>query len=60
MSFVSVRGVFQSYGPRPILERAKLLTITEDDDAGRTLNENFRKLNGFLFGDLDYAAIATK
>jgi O-antigen chain-terminating methyltransferase len=44
----------------PIRERAKLLTITAEDDAGRTLNENFRKLNGFLFGDLDYAAIATK
>ena len=44
----------------PIGERAKLLTITAEDDTGRTLNENFRKLNGFLFGDLDYAAIATK
>jgi hypothetical protein len=44
----------------PIGERGKLLTIHAEDDTGRTLNENFRKLNNFLFGDLDYAAIATK
>jgi O-antigen chain-terminating methyltransferase len=41
-------------------ERSKLLSITADDDTAQTLNENFRKLNAVLFGDLDYAAIATK
>jgi O-antigen chain-terminating methyltransferase len=41
-------------------ERSKLLSVTTDDDTAETLNENFRKLNAILFGDLDYAAIATK
>jgi O-antigen chain-terminating methyltransferase len=41
-------------------ERAKLLDVTNEDEAAETLNENFRKLNAILFGDLDYAAIATK
>ena len=44
----------------PVSERAKLLSIPADDATARTLNENFRKLNAFLFGDQDYAAIAVK
>ena len=44
----------------PVSERAKLLSIPPEDDDARTLNDNFRKLNAFLFGDQDYAAIATK
>jgi hypothetical protein len=41
-------------------ERSKLLDVTTEDETAATLNENFRKLNTILFGDLDYAAIATK
>lgn len=44
----------------PVSERAKLLRIDSQDPNARTLNENFRKLNAFLFGDQDYAAIAVK
>jgi SAM-dependent methyltransferase len=44
----------------PVSERAKLLSVPAGDSATRTLNDNFRKLNAFLFGDQDYAAIATK
>jgi SAM-dependent methyltransferase len=44
----------------PVSERAKLLSVPSDDPNARTLNENFRKLNAFLFGDQDYAAIAIK
>ena len=44
----------------PVSERAKLLSVSSDDPNARTLNENFRKLNAFLFGDQDYAAIAIK
>jgi O-antigen chain-terminating methyltransferase len=46
----------------PVPERARLLPMTEAE-AGKgasTLNQNFEKLNAFLFGDQDYAAIATK
>jgi hypothetical protein len=43
-----------------VSERAKLLGVSSDDPNARTLNENFRKLNAFLFGDQDYAAIAIK
>ncbi len=44
----------------PVSERAKLLSVSPQDADARTLNDNFRKLNAFLFGDQDYAAIATK
>lgn len=44
----------------PVAERAKLLPIPSVDEAAQTTNENFRKLNAFLFGDQDYAAIAIK
>lgn len=44
----------------PVSERAKLLSVSREDADARTLNDNFRKLNAFLFGDQDYAAIATK
>lgn len=44
----------------PVSERAKLLSVPSEGASARTLNENFRKLNAFLFGDQDYAAIATK
>ncbi|HLE20797.1 MAG TPA: class I SAM-dependent methyltransferase [Vicinamibacteria bacterium] len=44
----------------PVSERSKLLSVTSDDPSTRTLNDNFRKLNALLFGDQDYAAIATK
>ncbi len=54
--FVEVRIQYTS----PVSERTKLFTLSTDDDASRTLNENFLKLNTILFGDLDYAAIATK
>jgi len=46
----------------PVPERARLLPMTEAE-AGKgasTINQNFEKLNAFLFGDQDYAAIATK
>jgi O-antigen chain-terminating methyltransferase len=54
--FREVELVYSSAVP----ERAKLLTVTTDGGDADTLNENFRKLNAILFGDLDYAAIATK
>jgi SAM-dependent methyltransferase len=48
----------------PVPERARLLPIAGASPSGdsdrRTLNQNFEKLNRFLFGELDYAAIATK
>jgi O-antigen chain-terminating methyltransferase len=44
----------------PVAERTKLVSVPADDDTARTLNENFRKLNAFLFGAQDYAAVATK
>ena len=44
----------------PVSERAKLLSVPSEDPNARTLNENFRKLNAFLFGDQDYAAIGIK
>jgi hypothetical protein len=44
----------------PVSERAKLLSVPPEDRNARTLNDNFRKLNAFLFGDQDYAAIAMK
>jgi SAM-dependent methyltransferase len=46
----------------PVPERARLLPLTaaEAGTAASTLNQNFEKLNAFLFGDQDYAAIATK
>jgi O-antigen chain-terminating methyltransferase len=46
----------------PVPQRARLSPLTELE-AGRgasTLNRNFEKLNQFLFGEQDYAAIATK
>lgn len=46
----------------PVRERAKLLSVSvqDGDRNAETLNENFRKLNAILFGDQDYAAVATK
>lgn len=44
----------------PVSERAKLLAVPATNQAAGTLNENFRKLNALLFGDQDYAAVATK
>ncbi len=44
----------------PVSERAKLLPIAGSFDEARTLNQNFEKLNAFLYGDQDYAVIATK
>lgn len=46
----------------PVSERARLLPVTEAEagEGASTLNQNFAKLNAFLFGDQDYAAIATK
>ena len=49
----------------PVAERARLLPLTEVEGSpwgggASTLNHNFDKLNAFLFGDQDYAAIATK
>ncbi|HSF18600.1 MAG TPA: class I SAM-dependent methyltransferase [Vicinamibacteria bacterium] len=41
----------------PVTERAKLLPVLEGE---RALKQNFEKLNALLFGDQDYAAIATK
>jgi O-antigen chain-terminating methyltransferase len=46
----------------PVSERARLLPLTaaELGSGTATINQNFAKLNAFLFGDQDYAAIATK
>jgi hypothetical protein len=45
----------------PVAERSRLLAVLPaDDESRRTLNQNFDKLNAFLFGDMDYAAVATK
>jgi len=46
----------------PVSERARLLPLTaaELGSGTSTINQNFGKLNAFLFGDQDYAAIATK
>jgi SAM-dependent methyltransferase len=44
----------------PVPERARLLPIAGPLDEARVLNQNFEKLNAFLYGDLDYAIIATK
>jgi O-antigen chain-terminating methyltransferase len=46
----------------PVPERARLLPLTaaEAGSGASTLNQNFEKVNAFLFGDQDYAAIATK
>jgi len=46
----------------PVSERTRLLPLTaaELGSGSTTINQNFEKLNAFLFGDQDYAAIATK
>lgn len=44
----------------PVQERSKLLSIAPDDASALTTNENFAKINSVLFGDQDYAAVATK
>jgi SAM-dependent methyltransferase len=46
----------------PVSERARLLPLTEAEvgKAASTINQNFDKVNAFLFGDQDYAAIAVK
>jgi len=44
----------------PVSERAKLLRVDATGPGSETTNQNFEKLNAFLFGDQDYAAIATK
>ncbi|HJS74252.1 MAG TPA: class I SAM-dependent methyltransferase, partial [Vicinamibacteria bacterium] len=46
----------------PVPERARLLPLTEAEVGGAasTINQNFDKVNAFLFGDQDYAAIAVK
>jgi SAM-dependent methyltransferase len=46
----------------PVSERARLLPLRamELGSGTSTINQNFAKLNAFLFGDQDYAAIATK
>ena len=45
----------------PVAERLRLLSVlSTDEESTRTLNQNFDKLNALLFGDMDYAAIATK
>ena len=44
----------------PVSERARLLSITSNSPNTETLNQNVSKLNALLFGELDYAAIATK
>jgi SAM-dependent methyltransferase len=44
----------------PVSARAKLLPVPGSSDEARTLNQNFDKLNAFLYGDQDYAVLATK
>jgi O-antigen chain-terminating methyltransferase len=44
----------------PVSERARLLELTDAGTSTATLNQNFEKLNALLYGDLDYAVIATK
>jgi SAM-dependent methyltransferase len=46
----------------PVPERARLLPVTEAEvgKGASALNQNFDKVNAFLFGHQDYAAIAVK
>jgi SAM-dependent methyltransferase len=46
----------------PVPERARLLPVTEAEvgKGASAINQNFAKVNAFLFGDQDYAAIAVK
>jgi O-antigen chain-terminating methyltransferase len=46
----------------PVPERARLLPVTEAEvgKGALAINQNFAKVNAFLFGDQDYAAIAVK
>lgn len=44
----------------PVSERSRLLNLTDESPESDTLNQNFEKLNELLFGDQDYAVIATK
>ena len=44
----------------PVSERARLLRVEGTGEPQDTLNENFDKLNGLLFGDQDYAVIGEK
>jgi SAM-dependent methyltransferase len=44
----------------PVPARARLLPVPASAPEARTLNQNIEKLNAFLYGDQDYAAIATK
>ena len=44
----------------PVSERGRLLGVTAEDSNADTLNRNFEKLNAFLYGEQDYAAVATR
>jgi 2-polyprenyl-3-methyl-5-hydroxy-6-metoxy-1,4-benzoquinol methylase len=59
MRAVGFRDVTIRY-TSPVSERARLLRLTERSASNDTLNQNFEKLNALLYGDLDYAVIATK
>jgi O-antigen chain-terminating methyltransferase len=60
--FVEVETIYRS----PVSERARLLPVSSSGSNAQsqtvtvTLNQNFEKLNAFLFGDQDYACVATK
>ena len=44
----------------PVGERGRLLSVSSEDSNADTLNRNFDKLNAFLYGAQDYAAVATR
>jgi SAM-dependent methyltransferase len=56
VGFREVRIEYRS----PVPERAKLVPLPAHETTTVTLNENLKKLNALVFGDQDYAAIASK
>ncbi len=44
----------------PVAESERLVPLPGDDPQTRVMNENFERIGALLFGDQDYAVIATK
>ena len=44
----------------PVAESERLVPLPGDDPQTRVLNENFERIGALLFGDQDYAVIATR
>jgi 2-polyprenyl-3-methyl-5-hydroxy-6-metoxy-1,4-benzoquinol methylase len=44
----------------PVAESERLVTLPGDDPQTRLLNDNFERIGALLFGDQDYAVIATR